>query len=165
MKTYSQTTAFTLAFILVTGISFVYLFLAIGIVPYWQTLSGAEIQAWFQNHFGRFAVLMGPVHILSIITIVTAYVMHRKEAGVLRWLWLVALITLFICQFFNFVVYGANFNPSLQSGTLDPDAALTLFDRWDFWHIVRTISVCISMVCLGFISTISRSISGSKETA
>ncbi|MEM7131582.1 MAG: DUF1772 domain-containing protein [Chloroflexota bacterium] len=156
MNTNVKTTAFTLCFVLVTAISFVYLFMAIGLVPYWQTLSGTEIQTWFQEPFGRFGTLMGPVHILSIIATITAYVMHRKETGVLRWLWLVALITLLICQFFNFVIYGANFNPSLQSGTLEPDAALALFDWWDFWHIVRTISVCISMVCLGIISIISR---------
>ena len=64
-------------------------------------------------------------------------------------LWLVALITLLICQFFNFVVYGGNFNVALSSGTLDPAVALDTLDQWGFYHIIRTISVCISMVTLG----------------
>lgn len=160
IDTYRKTTAFTLAFILVTAISFVYLFIAIAIVPYWQTLSGIEVQTWFQDHFGRFAILMAPVHILSIITTITAFVMHRKEKATLRMLWIIALITLLICQFFNFVVYGGNFNIALSSGTLEDSAALATLDQWDFYHTVRTISVCISMLCLAGISITSRKLRG-----
>lgn len=156
MNTYRQTTAFTLSFTFVTAISFVYLFIATSIVPYWQTLSGTEIQMWFQDHFGRFATLMVPVHLLSIITTITAFVMHRRERGLHRILWLVALITLLICQFFNFVVYGANFNPALSSGTREASAALELLDQWDFYHVIRTLAICLSLICLMIISIRTR---------
>lgn len=154
MSTVRKTTAFTLSFILITAISFVYLFIATAIVPYWQGLSGIEIQAWFMDHFGRFAYLMVPVHFLSIITIIIAYIMHRKDDT--KRLWLLALVTLLICQFFNFVVFGFNFNTALSSGTLDPAVALATLDQWGFYHVIRTISICISLISLGVISIISK---------
>ncbi|MEM7033608.1 MAG: hypothetical protein AAF629_28930 [Chloroflexota bacterium] len=154
MNTVRKTTAFTLSFTLIAAISFVFLFIATAIVPYWQGLSGIEIQAWFMDHFGRFSYLMVPVHFLSIITMIIAYIMHRKDET--KRLWLLALITFLICQFFNFFVYGPNFNPALSSGTLDPAVALATLDQWDFYHVIRTISVCISLVSLGIISIVSR---------
>ena len=61
---------------------------------------------------------------------------------------MIALITLLICQGFNFGLYGGVYNLALQSGTLEAQEALTTFDNWDFYHTVRTISVCISLVAL-----------------
>ncbi len=48
----------------------------------------------------------------------------------------------------NFGVHGADYNMALQSGTLDPQVALEIFDKWDVYHTVRTISVSICMLCL-----------------
>ncbi|MEM8859377.1 MAG: hypothetical protein AAGD96_13705 [Chloroflexota bacterium] len=144
-----KSASFILSFTFIAAISFVYIFIATAIEPYWQTLDGFEIQQWFVDHFGRFATLMVPVHFASIISIITAFILHRNDPT--KRLWLVALITLLICQFFNFVVYGGNFNVALSSGTLDPAVALDTLDQWGFYHIIRTVSVCISMVTLGII--------------
>lgn len=148
MHTKKQTTTYLLAFTFVAAVTFVYLFIAIALVPYWQELSGTEIQTWWSDPFTRFSYMMVPVHLLSIITIIIAYRAHRNEGGSIKKLWVLALVTLLICQAFNFSIFAFDFNPSLQSGTLDEATALDTFDNWDFYHIIRTLSVCISLTTL-----------------
>lgn len=148
MKTKKQTTAFILAFTFVAAVTFVYLFIAIALVPYWQELTGTEIQDWWSGPFTRFAYMMVPVHLLSIITIIVAYRAHRNEEKPIKNLWILALVTLLICQAFNFSIFGFDFNPSLQSGTLENAIALETLDNWDFYHVIRTLSVCISLIAL-----------------
>ena len=151
METKTQRLAFLLSFIFILTVAAVYLFIAISIVPYWQDLSGAEIQDWFAGPFVRFAYMMVIVHLMSIATTIWAYVLHRREQQPLGALWLVALITLLISQAFNFTLFGGNYNLALQSGTLDADVALQTLDEWDLFHKIRTASVCISGLMMAVI--------------
>lgn len=143
-----QNTAYILAFTFVSAVTFIYLLIAIALVPYWQSLSGVAIQEWWSGPFTRFSYLMVPVHLLSIITMIYAYVINRKAVKPLNRYWLIALITLLICQAFNFALHGSVYNLALQSGTLGADKALNVFDQWDFYHNLRTASVCISLLFL-----------------
>ncbi|WP_425234906.1 hypothetical protein [Ulvibacterium sp.] len=147
MTTKKNYTAYIFAFTFVGAITFIYTFIAIALVPYWQELSGTEIQSWWSGPFTRFSNIMVPLHILSIITMVYAFIKNRKESNG-KVLWLITLITLLICQGFNFGLYGGIYNPALQSGALEAQEALSTFDDWDFYHTVRTIFVCVSLVTL-----------------
>lgn len=148
MNTSKKFTAYILAFTFVAAVTFVYLLISIALIPYWQELSGSEIQAWWAGPFSRFANLMVPVHLLSIITMVYAFIVNRKGEDSLKVLWVVALFGLLICQIFNFSVFGSMWNIELQSGILDPSAALETLDKWDFYHNIRTLSVTISLIIL-----------------
>lgn len=151
MKNQKHAITYIIAFAFVSAVAFIYVFIAIGLVPYWQELSGTEIQAWWSGPFTRFSNIMVPLHILSIISIIYAFAINRR--GNNKILWLTALVTLLICQAFNFGLYGSVYNPALQSGSLEPKDALDTFDSWDFYHTVRTIAVCLSLVSLIFIGT------------
>ncbi|MEM0995850.1 MAG: hypothetical protein AAGN35_02170 [Bacteroidota bacterium] len=146
MKIQKNHVAYTFAFTFVSAVAFIYAFIAISLVPYWQELSGTEIQDWWSGPFTRFSNIMVPIHFLSIISMVAAFVFNIK--GKNKALWGVALATLLVCQGFNFGLYGGVYNPALQSGALEGQEALRTFDRWDFYHTVRTISVCISLISL-----------------
>lgn len=145
----------TLSFTFVAANAFVYLFLMIAIVPYWQELSGTEVQQWFSGPFSRFAHLMVPVHLLAISTTVAACWLHRGE-GRTRRLWYIALGTLLISQGFNFTLYGGVLNPSLAAPELAASETLNVLDDWDLYHKVRTLFVCLSLACLGVVSVRSR---------
>jgi hypothetical protein len=151
MQTRSQRLSFLLAFIFNLTVAAVFLFIAIGLVPYWQELSGTEIQAWFAGPFTRFSYMMIFVHLMSIGTTIWAFVLHRHSEKPLGTRWLVALVALLICQAFNFTLFGANYNLALQSGTLEAAVALQTLDNWDFFHRLRTASVCISVVAMAAI--------------
>lgn len=151
MHTRNQRLSFLLSFVSILTVAAVFLFIATGLVPYWQELSGTEIQDWFAGPFTRFAYMMIVVHLLSIGTTIWAFILHRKSEQPLGMLWLVALVTLMICQIFNFTLFGANYNLALQSGTLEPQLALQTMDSWDFYHKVRTASVCISAIMMSVI--------------
>ena len=138
--------AFTLAFATVTAVAFIFLFLGVGLVPYWQELSGPAVQAWWAGPFTRFTPLMGPIHLASIAAMVWAFVVHRREPA--RWLWVGALLGLLGCQAFNFTVYGTDLNPTLASQALDEATALATFDRWASLHTVRTALALGSFACL-----------------
>lgn len=148
MNTTKTFTSYILAFTFVAAVTFVYLLISIALVPYWQELSGTEIQAWWAGPFMRFAYLMVPVHLLSIITMAYAFIVNRKGENAPKTLWIVALLGLLICQIFNFSIFGSVWNLSLQSGILDPSVALETFDKWDFYHNIRTLSVTISLIIL-----------------
>ena len=147
MTTKTNYTSYILAFTFVSAVAFIYAFIAIALVPYWQELSGTEIQAWWSGPFTRFSNIMVPLHLLSIITMVYPFIKNRKESNS-KVLWLITLITLLICQGFNFGLYGGIYNPALQAGTLDAQEALSVFDNWCFYHTIRTISVGVSLVTL-----------------
>ncbi|MEM9001740.1 MAG: hypothetical protein AAGB24_15880 [Bacteroidota bacterium] len=149
MKTRKQKISYIFSFTFVTAITIIYLFISIVLIPYWQGLSGSEIQEWWGDFFTRFPYLMVPVHLLSMITILIAFAIHLKqEKSIKRTWWLIALLTLFICQAFNFALHGTVYNPALQSGLLEPKEALVVFDNWAFYHNLRTLAVCISLVFL-----------------
>ena len=148
MNTNRKNIAYIFAFTFVSAVAFIYLLISIALIPYWQELTGIEIQAWWSGPFTRFSYLMVPVHLLSIATSIYAYIQHRKEKRPLNLLWLFALVTLLICQAFNFGLYGSVYNPALQSGTLEASEALEIFDKWSFYHHIRTASVGVSMVLL-----------------
>lgn len=147
MTTKTNYAAYIFSFTFVGAIAFIYAFMAIALVPYWQELSGTEIQSWWSGPFTRFSNIMVPLHLLSIITMAYAFIKNRKESKD-KALWFIALITLLICQGFNFGLYGGVYNPALQSGTLETQEALSTFDDWAFYHTIRTISVCMSLVTL-----------------
>ncbi len=139
---------FIASYTFVTTVAAVYLFIAIAIVPYWQTLSGTEIQAWFSTHFGNFGTMMIPVHGLTILTTIALFVVNRKAAGSHRVLWLVMLVSMLICEVGFSAYFGAVLNDPLSSGVLAGDVALATLDQWDSLHIVRTIFIFIALICL-----------------
>ncbi len=156
MSLHKQSTAFILSFTLVVAIAFIYLLIAIALVPYWQSLSGSDLQSWWAGPFTRFSYLMVPVHLLSIISIIVAFSLHRNTTGTIKILWVIALITLLVCQGFNFTLHGSVYNLALQSGSLSDLEALAIFEDWDFYHTIRTISVCVSAFCLMLIGATNR---------
>ena len=151
MNTRNQRLSFLLSYVSIVTVAGVYLFIASALVPYWQGLSGTEIQDWFAGPFARVAYMMILVHLMSIGTTIWAFLLHRRSEQPLGMLWIVALVTLMICQVFNFTLFGGNYNLALQSGALDPEVALQTMDNWDFFHKVRTASVCVSAIVMSVI--------------
>ncbi|MEM9464095.1 MAG: DUF1772 domain-containing protein [Actinomycetota bacterium] len=145
----------TASLVLVTINAGVFAFLAVGIVPYWQSLSGDELQNWFADHFGRFSWMMIPVHLLAIATTVTAFVLERRRAGGSPLIWWIALGGLLASQAFNFTVYGSVLNPDLSSQTLEASDALDTLDTWAALHVVRTTLVVVAAGALAMIITSS----------
>ncbi|MBX2876720.1 MAG: DUF1772 domain-containing protein [Saprospiraceae bacterium] len=158
MEDQRKNTAYILAFTFIAAIAFIYLLISIALIPYWQGLSGNEIQAWWSGPFTRFSYLMVPIHLLSIGIGIYAYALNRKEKRPFNFLWLFALITLLICQAFNFGLHGSIYNPALQSGTLEASEALEVFDNWSFYHHIRTASIAMSMLVLIAIGIRSRAV-------
>ncbi|MEO0604387.1 MAG: DUF1772 domain-containing protein [Myxococcota bacterium] len=143
--------AHLVSYTFVTAVSFVYLFIAIALVPDWQTFSGAEIQAYFAGPFQRFSLLMVPVHLLTIVTTIAAFVIHRHESGTRRLLWWAALVTMLVCEVAFSAYFGSSLNPALASGELSNEVALSTLDRWDSLHNVRTAFILTSLGCLAAI--------------
>lgn len=151
MASKAERLSFLLAFIFTLTLAAVFLFIASGMVPYWQKLSGAELQSWFAGPFTRFAYMMIVVHLMSIGTMIWAFALHRRAEQSIKKLWYIAFVTLVIWQAFNFTLFGVNYNLALQSGTLDPDVALQTMDSRVFFHKVRKASVYVSVVALALI--------------
>lgn len=163
MNNNAQRLSFLFAFISTLTVAAVFLFIASGLVPYWQELSGREVQSWFAGPFTRFAYMMIFVHLMSIGTMIWAFVVHRRADQPLRTYWLVALVTLLVCQAFNFTLFGANYNLALQSQSLVPEVALQTIDNWDFFHKIRTASVSLSTIAMAVI--FMRSTKAARGTA
>lgn len=154
MENLSQRLAFGLSMIFAVTVAAVFLFLATALVPYWQDMSGAEVQSWFAGPFTRFSTMMVPTHFLSIAALGLAVFLHRKTG--LFVLLLIAFAALLVCQGFNFTLYGAVLNPALQSQALPVEEALATLDRWAFFHVVRTAAICLCVIAL-FAAMLKRS--------
>ena len=150
MTSLRQRVAFNLSFAFILIVAAVYMFLAISIVPYWQNLSGSDLQSWFGGPFQGFAVMMVPTHLLSILTTFIAVFVLRNTVD--RRLLIIALVSLLVCQGFNFTLFATDLNPALQSGKLSDEEALLVIDRWSFWHNVRTAAVWVSSLTMMVIS-------------
>lgn len=148
MNSTFQRTVFGLAFVFSTTIAAVFLFLATALVPYWQGMSGVEVQSWFAGPFARFSTMMVSTHFLSIATLGLAVFLHRKTGLFL--LLIFGFTALLVCQGFNFTLYGAVLNPALQSQDLSAEEALATMDRWTFFHVARTAAICLCVVALFF---------------
>lgn len=151
MNSTFQRTIFGLAFVFSVTVAAVFLFLATAFVPYWQEMSGTEVQSWFAGPFTRFSTMMVPTHFLSIATLGLAVFLHRKTD--LSLLLIFAFAALLVCQGFNFTLYGAVLNPALQSQVLPAEEALATLDRWAFFHVVRTVAIwlCVIALCAAII--------------
>ena len=160
MTTIQQRLAFNLSHTFILIVAAVYLFLETAIVPYWHDLSGVDLQAWFAGPFQRFAIMMVPVHLLSILTTVIALILLRKSPH-LR-LMSLACITLLICQGFNFTLFATELNPALQSGMLSDNEAKLVLQSWSLWHDVRTAAVVVSALTMIVIAVTQ--ISGDQDT-
>ena len=153
MPTWTPTVLRSLSRLFIVTNTAVYLFLAVAIVPYWQTLSGTETQQWFAEHFDRFATMMVPVHLLAITTTIAAAIVSRR-----RWegegrLWIVILVGLLASQAFNFSLFAVDLNPDLSSQTLTAAEALDTLDDWDTYHRVRTLLVVPSAIAIVILTT------------
>lgn len=147
-----QKTLLTFTLILITTLTAVYLFIGIAIIPFWQTLSGIEIQVWFRDHFVRFPTMMNLVHILSTISMTACYIVFRKSDKRTHLLALTALIFLILCEATYPLIY-ADANAALSSVELSPEEALTTLDGWTYWHPIRTLFTGITLLCLGIMNT------------
>ncbi|MEM9329097.1 MAG: hypothetical protein AAGA85_25765 [Bacteroidota bacterium] len=148
--------SYALSLTFVAAVSFIFIFLAVGMVPYWQGMSGVAIQAWWSGPFMNFSTLMVPIHFLSILALGFGFFQHRKEAKPQKLWWIVALVGLLVCQSINFTLHGPRLNPALQSGSLADADALGIFDDWDFYHMIRTTFVGISLIALVVIGSVRR---------
>ena len=151
MNSKQNSVVLTLTLIFIAFLSAVYLFIAISIIPFWQTLNGIEIQTWFADHFGRFPVMMIPVHILCIVLVITGYTLHRKHKTDMPALWLLTLISLVLCEATT-PIFFVTANASLSSAVLPAAEGLQMLDDWSWWHNIRTFFVFITLICLGVIN-------------
>ena len=164
MPHHIRPTSFILSLTCAVAVAFIYLFIAISVVPYWQTLDGPAVQSWFAEHFGRFSYLMVPLHCLAIITIIWAYVRQLGAPSPMRWLWLLALVGMMICQGFNFLYFHSQLNVPLQSEELAPEHALATLDKWDSLHWIRTWAVSASVDAMVAIALMQSRLSGKPHS-
>lgn len=127
-----------------------FLFIAVAIVPFWQSITDSEIVIWFNNNFEKFPMLMIPLNLLTFVTISLSMYHNRKQPSTKK-IWLIALIFIFLCSI-TYPVFFDGTNKAILASTDQNDHIKTLIDQWEIWHYVRTGFAMLSLLSLLMIS-------------
>ncbi len=127
-----------------------FLFIAVAIVPFWQSLKGADVTVWFNNNFGRFPKLMVPLNLLTFIAISTGLYQNRKNIDTKKYWWL-AFIFIFLCSI-TYPIFFDGANTAISSGNSLDESINSLIDSWETWHYLRSALSFLSLSILFKIS-------------
>lgn len=115
------------------------------IVPFWYSLTPAELMLWF-NHYGvRVGITMLPMEIVPLLLSIYAYFSLRKrnEGGKALWLWVnISNIIILVM----FLAYFLPVNFQFLNQRMDPAEVSKELVRWELIHITRTILAVLSTV-------------------
>ena len=141
MKILSQTSTALLG--LLAGGS---LLIAIGLVPYWQSLNPEDFTRVFSDSMPTLGGTMAVLTILGTVSIIIA-------AAIATWRklpnksWLLASAVNILVMISTLPFYFGSANPLLVSGTLSADATLAELTTWGQVHWFRTVVGIIGFFC------------------
>ena len=131
------------------------LFIAVAMVPYWNSLDPNEFSSWFATNARFIGRLMIPLGGLAVIATVlaAAYAHSRRHPG-WRWLGLAALLALLIAAVYP--LYYTSANAALGSQTLGPSEIAAELVRWQTWHWARVAAGIAALYCALHGATLGR---------
>lgn len=122
------------------------LLLALGLVPYWQSLQALEFTQWFGTNVHFIATAMKPLGFsaTAIVWLATGLAVWKKLPT--RY-WLIAASVCAFCMLATFPIYFSGTNAALASGVLSAQEAADTLLTWQGVHWVRTIAAIIGCFC------------------
>ena len=141
MNTYTQVAS--VLFALLTGGMFL---IAMGLVPYWQSVDPAEFTQVFNTSLPFVGGTMKNLTMVATLAIIVA-------AGLAFWqklpgrYWTTAAAACAVGMFIMVPIYFGAANPTLAGGAGSPTEITAELNRWGQMHWVRTILSLIGMFC------------------
>lgn len=122
------------------------LLLALGFLPYWQSLTPAEFTHLFSANVPFIAAAMKPIGFSAagITWLATGLAMWKKLPS--RW-WLLAAAVFALCMLATFPTYFVGANAALAAGEMSAANITAELSRWQQVHWVRTVAAIAACVC------------------
>ncbi len=122
------------------------LLLALGLVPYWQSLQPLEFTQWISTNSHYIANTMKPIGFSAtgVTLLATGLAVWKKLHT--RY-WLIAASVCALCMLATFPIYFAGTNAALASGTMSAQEAADTLSTWQIVHWVRTIAAIVGCFC------------------
>jgi Domain of unknown function (DUF1772) len=126
-----------LSVIALSSFSGAFLFIALVIVRFWQTVEPNIFLNWMGDHFFRFPTLMVPMNLISLLLTIAAFGTAWKSQPQSRLPLGLSLICIFICTI-TFPLYFAGANAEFLNRTLALPQIADAIRTWATWHWFRT---------------------------
>tara|TARA_R110002049_G_scaffold113198_1_gene263354 strand:- start:3909 stop:4373 length:465 start_codon:yes stop_codon:yes gene_type:complete len=132
-----------------------FLFIAVVVVPFWSSLSPADLNTWFIAYFGRLPSIMVPLNLLTFtaIALSTYYTFRQKRPS--KKIWLAVLLTIFLCSL-TYPLILDDANKTIISSYANHALIQQSFEDWANWHWVRTILSFISLLLITYLNIIPK---------
>lgn len=128
--------------------------LAMGMVPYWQTVDPAALVPAFRDNSAHIASFMMPLGF-------SATGLTWLALGLAIWkklpsrTWLIAASVCALCMLATFPLYFSGANAALAGGQVAPDQIPNALSQWQSVHWIRTIAAMAGCICA--VRAVSRS--------
>ncbi len=122
------------------------LLIALGLLPYWQSLDSTMFKTVFSNNTPHIAGMMMPLGFSATgFTLLAAgFAVWKKQPG---HLWMIAAAVFALCMFVTFPTYFRGANEALAAGTMSSRELAEELLRWQSIHWIRTASAILAGVC------------------
>jgi Domain of unknown function (DUF1772) len=114
-----------------------FLFIALVVVKFWQTIEPEVFLNWMNDNFFRFPTLMIPLNMISLVLTIAALGTAWKSQSPSRLALGLSSICIFACTL-TFPIYFAGANEDFLSRTISLPQISSAIDTWATWHWVRT---------------------------
>jgi hypothetical protein len=114
-----------------------FLFIALVVVKFWQTVEPEVFLDWMSDHFFRFPTLMVPLNMIALVLTIAAFGTTWKSQPSSRLALGLSSICIFVCTL-TFPIYFAGANAEFLNRTISLPQISATIATWATWHWLRT---------------------------
>jgi hypothetical protein len=114
-----------------------FLFIALVVVKFWQTVEPDVFLGWMSDHFFRFPTLMVPLNMIALVLTIAAWGTAWKSQLSSRLALGLSTACIFVCTL-TFPIYFAGANAEFLNRAIALPQVSSAIDTWSTWHWART---------------------------
>jgi hypothetical protein len=126
-----------------------FIFIALVVVKFWQSVEPEVFLSWMSDHVFRFPILMVPLNMISLVLTTAAFGSAWKSQPSSRLALGLSSICIFACTL-TFAIYFAGANEAFLSRTISLPKISTALNTWATWHWLRTGLSVSALIFAGF---------------
>ncbi|MBD2463167.1 hypothetical protein H6G89_19200 [Oscillatoria sp. FACHB-1407] len=137
------------ALIALSAFSGAFLFIALVMVKFWQSLEPQRFLDWMTNDLFFLPKLMVPLNMVSLLLAIAALAVSWKPFPNQRLILSFGVFLILICTL-TFPVYFADANTEFVTQSIELSQVATKLSTWSIWHWVRTGLALLAVGCFGW---------------
>jgi Domain of unknown function (DUF1772) len=126
-----------------------FLFIALVVVKFWQTVEPDVFLSWMSDHFFRFPTLMVPLNMIALALTIAAWGAAWKSQPSSRLALGLSTACIFVCTL-TFPIYFARANAEFLNRAIALPQVSSAIATWSTWHWARTGLALLALIFASF---------------